>query len=191
MIGIEKRFKIMGEAIRPRQVFVTQSRVLAQRIQGYFHDLVKSLSTTQERNFGSVEEEVLADLDDEDARVFGLPSKYSMLEDHHFPLFLTFDQVYLFQLWPVLFLHVGVQLCTLLEGDFGHQFSHSALTKLHMNVEGSANVEVTDETIDSDHELEDASSQVDVREPLLALPSSAYSEHEPIQEAKRALVTFE
>jgi hypothetical protein len=41
---------------------------------------------------------VLADLDDEDASAFGLPTKYSLLEDKHFPLFLTYDQASWF--WP-------------------------------------------------------------------------------------------
>jgi hypothetical protein len=95
MIGIERLFEQMEEVIKPRQVFVTQSRVLAQRVQEYYQNLVRSSSESLNKVTKSVDEEehVLADLDDEDAGAFGLPPKYSMLEDKHFPLFLTFDQV--------------------------------------------------------------------------------------------------
>lgn len=95
MIGIEKLFQQMEEVTRPRQVFVTQSRVLAQRVQEYYQNLVSTTSSTSSREADQSQddEHVLADLDDEDASAFGLPPKYSMLEDKHFPLFLTYDQV--------------------------------------------------------------------------------------------------
>lgn len=95
MIGIEKLFDQMEEVTRPRQVFVTQSRVLAQRVQEYYQNLVFAASATSSLGAEQAqdEEHVLADLDDEDASAFGLPPKYSMLEDKHFPLFLTYDQV--------------------------------------------------------------------------------------------------
>lgn len=93
MIGIEKLFEQMEEVAKPRQVFVTQSRVLAQRVQEYYHNLVSASSETPSRPQQHEEEQVLADLDDEDAGAFGLPAKYSMLEDRHFPLFVTYDQV--------------------------------------------------------------------------------------------------
>jgi ethanolamine utilization protein EutQ (cupin superfamily) len=94
MIGIEKLFEQMEEVAKPRQVFVTQSRVLAQRVQEYYQNLVSASSTNLSHSQKAQDEEhVLADLDDEDAGAFGLPAKYSMLEDKHFPLFLTYDQV--------------------------------------------------------------------------------------------------
>lgn len=92
MIGIEKLFEQMEEVTKPRQVFVTQSRVLAQRVQEYYQSLVSSASSHRAER-SQDEEHILADLDDEDASAFGLPPKYSMLEDKHFPLFLTYDQV--------------------------------------------------------------------------------------------------
>lgn len=100
MIGIEKLFEQMEEVTKPRQVFVTQSRVLAQRVQEYYRNLVSAASSTPSRGTEQAqdEEHVLADLDDEDASAFGLPSKYSKLEDKHFPLFLTYDQVSLLML---------------------------------------------------------------------------------------------
>jgi hypothetical protein len=95
MIGIEKLFEQMEEVSKPRQVFVTQSRVLAQRVQEYYQNLVRSSSATLGKMAKPAEDEehILADLDDEDAGAFGLPQKYSMLEDKHFPLFVTYDQV--------------------------------------------------------------------------------------------------
>lgn len=85
----------MEEVTKPRQVFVTQSRVLAQRVQEYYQNLVKSSLGTLSKSSKPTEEEeqILADLDDEDADAFGLPPKYSMLEGKHFPLFVTYDQV--------------------------------------------------------------------------------------------------
>jgi hypothetical protein len=80
-------------------VFITQSRLLATRVQDYYRNLTSESSaalrnmTQQCQEEGHAQEEdLLADLDDEDASAFGLPPKYSMLEDKHFPLFLTYDQ---------------------------------------------------------------------------------------------------
>ena len=97
MIGIEKLYEQMEDVAKPRQVFVTQSRVLAQRVQEYYQNLVTAASSTSHgAEQAQDEEHVLADLDDEDASTFGLPPSYSMLEEKHFPLFLTYDQVSLF-----------------------------------------------------------------------------------------------
>ncbi|QRW20980.1 GNAT family acetyltransferase [Rhizoctonia solani] len=132
MIGIEKLFEQMGEMAKPRQVFVTQSRVLAQRVQEYYQSLQvrivfkmigieklfeqmgemakpRQVFVTQSRVLAQRssksdedEEHVLADLDDEDVSAFGLPAKYSMLEDRHFPLFVTFDQPIGGRFWPAV-----------------------------------------------------------------------------------------
>lgn len=58
-------------------------------------NIVSASSSTSSHRIKQAQEEeyVLADLDDEDASAFGLPPKYSMLKDKHFPLFLTYDQV--------------------------------------------------------------------------------------------------
>ncbi|KAG8744274.1 hypothetical protein FRC10_010437 [Ceratobasidium sp. 414] len=167
MIGIEKLFEQMEEVTKPRQVFVTQSRVLAQRVQEYYNNLVSASSAASSRPEQQDEEQVLADLDDEDAGAFGLPAKYSLLEDKHFPLFLTYDQ-----------------LCSLLEADYGLQFRRSTRTKAHIAAEQRFAIqEVADVKIDLDREEEvEQTSGGDV---------SPVDTREDIERARRAAVTFE
>ncbi|CUA74878.1 TPR and ankyrin repeat-containing protein 1 [Rhizoctonia solani] len=175
MIGIEKLFEQMEEVAKPRQVFVTQSRVLAQRVQEYYQSLVTSSSDTPDKPSKSPEDEehVLADLDDEDASAFGLPPKYSMLEDRHFPLFLTFDQA-------------SRSLCSLLEADFGLQFKRLTRTKAHAAAEKRfALSEVADVKIDLDQD--DEAVQEEIEKPS----SPAVETTERMLAAKQAAVTFE
>ncbi|KIY43108.1 hypothetical protein FISHEDRAFT_54171, partial [Fistulina hepatica ATCC 64428] len=111
MFGIERTYQVVchqDTLPKPRQIFVTQSRVLAIKVQEAFAKLIKSLSVE-----GRSKEEILAlakekkvtetnaliDYDEEDWQS-DLPTRFSMLEDDHFPMFVTFDQ-----------------LCKLLEGD--------------------------------------------------------------------------
>ncbi|QRV93432.1 UvrD-like helicase carboxy-terminal domain protein [Ceratobasidium sp. AG-Ba] len=170
MIGIEKLFEQMQEVTKPRQVFVTQSRVLAQRVQEYYEGLVSTTSSAPSRPSHQEDEQFLADLDDEDAGAFGLPPKYSMLEDKHFPLFLTYDQ-----------------LCSLLEADFGLQFRRSARTKAHIAAEQRFAIqEVADEKINLDQ-------QDDVEQPGDADAGnlSPVDSREDLERARRAAVTFD
>jgi hypothetical protein len=83
-----------------RQVFVTQSRVLAERVEEYFNNLIQSyagnLQSTEEREWRATKrkeiEKNLVELDEEDDSASNLPLRFSELEDKHFPLFLTFDK---------------------------------------------------------------------------------------------------
>ncbi|QRW07579.1 P-loop nucleoside triphosphate hydrolase [Ceratobasidium sp. AG-Ba] len=127
MIGIEKLFEQLEEVTKPRQVFITQSRVLAQRVREYYRNIMSASPTTSSGEKKQGEEEVLADADDEDAAAFGLPAKYSLLEDEHFPLFLTYDQ-----------------LCSLLEADLGLHFGRLTRGKAYSAVKriGSTNPKV-------------------------------------------------
>ncbi|QRV93435.1 P-loop nucleoside triphosphate hydrolase [Ceratobasidium sp. AG-Ba] len=124
MIGIEKLFEQLEEVTKPRQVFITQSRVLAQRVREYYRNIMSASPKTSSEEKKQGEEEVLADADDEDAAAFGLPAKYSLLEDEHFPLFLTYDQ-----------------LCSLLEADLGLHFGRLTRGKAYSAVKriGSTN----------------------------------------------------
>ncbi|KAI6020999.1 hypothetical protein BKA83DRAFT_178181 [Pisolithus microcarpus] len=102
MLGIQRAWQLQSEGSgmpRPRQIFVTKSHVLATKVEEYFVKLLESLSLA-----GCTLEELarlksrnvdrgLVDNDDFlDARS-GIPPRYSELEDHHFPLFLTFDRL--------------------------------------------------------------------------------------------------
>jgi len=87
-------------AQKPRQVFITQSRVLAERVQEYYFRLAQSLVTgrnDQEESTnitqGTRVEKKLMELDEEDHGQSRLPKKFCELTDDHFPLFVTFDKV--------------------------------------------------------------------------------------------------
>ena len=86
---------------KPRQLFVTKSPVLATKVEQYFLKLMESLSTASRSpqelkqmaiNRIKVEEDLIGEDDEEDWRN-DLPKKFSLLEDEHFPLFITFDRV--------------------------------------------------------------------------------------------------
>jgi hypothetical protein len=101
MLGIQRAWEIQTSGMpRPRQIFVTKSRVLATKVEAYFTKLLESLvlagyslgdlKRMQVRNA----ESGLMDVDDEDQT--HIPLRYSELEENHFPLFVTFDKVILY-----------------------------------------------------------------------------------------------
>lgn len=104
MLLVERTFQLMESDLpRPRQVFVTKSRMLAKKVQEYFSKLASSLvmasqtfaelmrlpksAQYQEDDLG------LVDVDDIIDWRSDLPAKFSELEEKHFPLFITFDGV--------------------------------------------------------------------------------------------------
>ncbi|KAG8965904.1 hypothetical protein FRC05_002962 [Tulasnella sp. 425] len=104
------------ESQRPtRQMFVTQSRTLASKVRQYWTKLVQT--ETNEAGVGpgvSMPGLSLIDIDETAEDIGGLPSKFSELEDSHFPIFLTYDQVSIADTSPDIRL--------LLEEDYGLQF---------------------------------------------------------------------
>lgn len=101
MLGVEctwKRFPDMWN--RPRQIFVTQSRVLATKVEEYFSKLMLSLEAASyspeelKKMAKDIEKEMeFIDLDDIDQWRSDLPRKFSELVDENFPLFITYDRV--------------------------------------------------------------------------------------------------
>ena len=156
-----------------RQLFVTQSRILAGRVREYFSNMMLSHTTgyktpqelerLAQRNKLVKEEEEMPDLDDEDDERADLPKKFSELEDRHFPLFLTVDQ-----------------LCKLLEADCGLLFKRRPRTKEHRRAEQrSYTVEVVDRDMDI---VDNEGLSTD------AIPSSPATE---ASSDKAAMVTFD
>ncbi|KAK0198135.1 hypothetical protein F5146DRAFT_995722 [Armillaria mellea] len=102
MLLVERTFQLMESDLpRPRQVFVTKSRMLAKKVQEYFSKLSSSLAMASQ-TFAELmrlpksdqyqEDEVgLVDVDDIVDWRSDLPAKFSELEEKHFPLFITFD----------------------------------------------------------------------------------------------------
>lgn len=88
-------------AHKRRQVFITQSRVLVQRVQEYYVRLAQSLATGQKiqgetTNIpqNTLAEKNIMELDEDNHTQSRLPRKFCELTDDHFPLFVTFDKVH-------------------------------------------------------------------------------------------------
>ncbi|KAI0327262.1 hypothetical protein GY45DRAFT_1428013 [Cubamyces sp. BRFM 1775] len=120
MLGIERSWESHRDTMaKPRQLFVTQSRVLAEKVEEYFTKLLDSLATanqsaTELSNIAAQkkvrEGQGLVDLDEEIYWRGDLPKRYGALKEEHFPMFLTYDQV-----------------CRLLEAEF--HYSENAKRK--------------------------------------------------------------
>ncbi|PCH33049.1 hypothetical protein WOLCODRAFT_159800 [Wolfiporia cocos MD-104 SS10] len=110
MLGIERAWKMCdGAMAKPRQVFVTQSGVLARKVQEYFNKLSESLDIADKssQELRSMVDERrgqpsqrLVDEDEEALWQDDVDERFSKLQDEDFPLFVTFDK-----------------LCRLLEND--------------------------------------------------------------------------
>jgi hypothetical protein len=99
MLGLERTARTTGEKVR--QVFITQSKVLAEKVEESFNNMIQSYSgdllSAEERQWRAMmkkhSEKHLVEFDAEDDSFSNLPARFSDLEDKHFPLFLTFDKV--------------------------------------------------------------------------------------------------
>ncbi|KAG8809366.1 hypothetical protein FRC17_003478, partial [Serendipita sp. 399] len=113
MLGIERTSRRINTR-KVRQVFITQSRVLAERVEEYFQNMIRSyssdLQSSEELEWNAKKKKEadkdLVQLDEEYEGAGTLPEKFSELEDKHFPLFLTFDK-----------------LCRLLEADLNSDWN--------------------------------------------------------------------
>ncbi|KAG2070632.1 hypothetical protein BDR04DRAFT_1076404 [Suillus decipiens] len=100
ILGIQRAWEMSTvDMPKPRQIFVTKSKVLATKVEEYFTKLLESLAlagyTLQElaKMKAHNVQEGLVDLDDLPESLTNIPTKYSELEDKHFPLFVTFDRL--------------------------------------------------------------------------------------------------
>ena len=104
MLGIENSWQQNRELRpnRPRQLFVTQSRMLADKVEEYFIKLLQSLVLASKTEGGisellerqkNREEAGLVDQDEATNWREDLPRRFSDLQDAHFPMFITFDKV--------------------------------------------------------------------------------------------------
>ena len=103
MLGIERSWESHRETMaKPRQLFVTQSRVLAEKVEEYFTKLLDSLATANQSatelsemasRKKAKEEQGLVDRDEEIYWRGDIPRRYGELKEEHFPMFLTYDHV--------------------------------------------------------------------------------------------------
>jgi len=132
---------------RPRQVFVTKSRKLAQKVEEHFTKYLASLvfSSKTRREVQALksrtgqqdgDDENLWNEDDDTEWRNDLPKRFSELEDCHFPLFLTFDQV------CTSIYHLrrtkeswNRQLCSMLEADINeaHEYTTNVFSTAQTN----------------------------------------------------------
>jgi hypothetical protein len=117
MLSLEQT-PMKGLERKVRQLFVTQSRVLAGRVKDYFLQLLDTLDAAQQtpEQIEAIQQDKkpdlhidLVDLDEDHESKMDLPARFSDLEDRHFPLFLTFDQVCArcFSWWLIYRLEIG------------------------------------------------------------------------------------
>jgi hypothetical protein len=103
MLSIERWWSLSQGALeKPRQMFLTQSPILASQVERYFWKLASSmenapLSPVELRGLGDTVKEngpraALHARDMINVRN-DLPRNFNALEARHFPLFLTFDKV--------------------------------------------------------------------------------------------------
>ncbi|KAJ7232862.1 hypothetical protein B0H12DRAFT_1144747 [Mycena haematopus] len=84
------------ETKKRRQLFVTQSRILAEKVEEHFSKLsvgYRLSSTVGHAVKAKTSPFALVDIDDELNWRNDLPQRYSDLQDEHFPLFVTFDRL--------------------------------------------------------------------------------------------------
>jgi len=103
VFGIERTWQNQGcVGPRPRQLFVTKSRLLAEKVERDYVSLLYSLSAgpdaplyVRERilRWNSRRKRAIFNSDDTDGGREDLPEKFSELRDKDFPLFLTMDTV--------------------------------------------------------------------------------------------------
>jgi hypothetical protein len=106
MLSIERAQELRAEeegVPKIRQLFVTKSRTLAEKVEEHFVMLMASLSIgckspEELKELARAqklvqEKEALVDKDDEVDYRSDLPSRFSLLTENHFPLFITFDHV--------------------------------------------------------------------------------------------------
>ena len=125
MLGIQRTWQQYPDMRpKPRQVFVTQSRVLATKVEEYFAKLMSSLEDAgyspeelRKREREAEQEIEFVDQDDNERWRSDLPERFSELLDEHFPLFITYDRVRIsISLKSPISLFCE-QLCTMLQKD--------------------------------------------------------------------------
>ncbi|KAJ7725516.1 hypothetical protein DFH07DRAFT_853912 [Mycena maculata] len=84
------------EIPKRRQLFVTQSRILAEKVEEHFTKLsagYRPSANAEKATKANTATAALVDIDDELNWRSDLPTRYSDLRDEHFPLFVTFDRL--------------------------------------------------------------------------------------------------
>ncbi|KAJ7743864.1 hypothetical protein B0H16DRAFT_1889844 [Mycena metata] len=100
MLLVEADYELAKEEVpetpKRRQLFVTQSRILAEKVEEHFSKLSAGYRPSEKAdNLAKAKTSTFAlvDIDDEVNWRSDLPKRYSELTEDHFPLFVTFDRL--------------------------------------------------------------------------------------------------
>lgn len=103
ILGIERAWQNRGSiGPRPRQLFITKSQLLADKVEQDYVDLLLSLYAGPDtpqyvceriQHWKSHRKEKVSDPDGAEGMRDDLPEKFSELQDSHFPLFITVENV--------------------------------------------------------------------------------------------------
>lgn len=98
ILGIERAWKNQGSVgLRPRQIFITKSRRLANKVEEEYVNLLfsfrNSLDLERIESWNKRKKMNTSDLGDNEDDRGDLPQRFSQLRDEHFPLFSTTDTV--------------------------------------------------------------------------------------------------
>ncbi|TBU23100.1 P-loop containing nucleoside triphosphate hydrolase protein, partial [Dichomitus squalens] len=99
---------------KPRQLFVTRSRMLAGQVHRTVNEVLESFRLAEMTQAELAELRTRRDQPEELRRP--VPKKWSQLDDDHFPLFLSFDQV----------IHRRFEKCTISEGFWNMRFDEGS-----------------------------------------------------------------
>ncbi|KAH9022664.1 hypothetical protein EDB84DRAFT_1441149 [Lactarius hengduanensis] len=99
IFGIERAWQNRGSiGQRPRQLFITKSQLLANKVENDYVELLFSIYAGPDapqyiceriQHWNSCRRNKILDLDDAEGTRDDLPEKFSELQDRHFPLFIT------------------------------------------------------------------------------------------------------
>ncbi|KAG6331189.1 hypothetical protein ID866_7900 [Astraeus odoratus] len=101
MLGIHRAWQETSGCLKPRQMFVTKSRVLRAKVEESFNNLLESLALGRTREelklrraqgIRGQEPALIDPMNTLDCRP-GTPRRFSELTDDDFPLFITFDHL--------------------------------------------------------------------------------------------------
>lgn len=117
ILGIERAWELRSEEVpKVRQLFVTKSQTLVEKVEEYFTKLMSSLSIGSQSPEAlkelakaqklAQEMEVMVDKDEEVDHRSNLPPRFSLLTEAHFPLFITFDRVSCLFMYTLITSHV-------------------------------------------------------------------------------------
>ena len=184
MLGIQRIWQRYPDmAPKPRQLFITQSRVLASKVEEYFAKLMSSLEAAayspeelRMREKDVEQEDGLADQDDNQQWRSDLPERFSELQDEHFPLFITYDRVWISLSSRYSISQFREQLCAMLQKDSARGNYNDDFIIPETHVLGDEETSLT--------------SPTSPRKPRLRAGSGVLSSSDHMQQSRKSFISY-